>query len=183
MGSQFKEIGKVDLSRNLRLGSGRKSRSDAVNLDIVAATNPDIVHDLNVLPWPLPDNWFDEVEAYDVIEHLNDIVATMNEIHRICRHGAVLKVTVPHFSCANAFTDPTHRHYFSRFSFDYFTGAHEFSFYTERRFECRRANIVFKPTLINKVIHRLAARWPSEYERRWAWIYPAWFLYFELVAR
>jgi SAM-dependent methyltransferase len=166
--------------RKLCIGSGNKKREDAVNVDIVSSTKPDICHNLNETPWPLPDSWFDECHAYDVIEHLNDIVATMEEIHRVCRHGAIVRITVPHFSCANAFTDPTHRHYFSRFTLNYFTGEHEFSFYSNSRFKRRANQIVFASTFVNKIIHRLANRFPAEYERRWAWIFPAWFLYFEL---
>jgi hypothetical protein len=29
-------------------------------------------------------------------------------------------------------------------------------------------------------VWRLANRYPAAYERRWAWIFPAWYLYFEL---
>jgi SAM-dependent methyltransferase len=131
-------------------------------------------------PWPFPDDRFEVVHAYDVVEHLDDIVAAMEEIHRVCKHGAVVRIMVPHFSCANAFTDPTHRHYFSVASFNYFTGDNEFDFYTDRRFRKRKAEIIFAPTLINKVVWRLAKRFPAEYERRWAWMFPAWFLAFEL---
>jgi SAM-dependent methyltransferase len=166
--------------RKLVLGSGHKKQADAVNVDLVASTGPDIVHDLNQTPWPLPDDQFDECHAYDVIEHLDNIVTTMEEMHRVCRNGAIVRITVPHFSCANAFTDPTHRHYFSCFSLNYFTGEHQFSFYSDRRFKRRANQIIFAQTWMNKVIRRLAERYPAEYERRWAWIFPAWFLYFEL---
>jgi SAM-dependent methyltransferase len=172
--------GRIIGSQVLNLGCGRKHASGAINLDITSETSPDVVHDLNKTPWPFPDNNFREVLAFDVIEHLGDIVKTMEEIHRICQPQAVVKITVPHFSCANAFTDPTHRHYFGFFSFDYFTGEHEFSFYSKVRFRTQNRIMVFKPTLINKVIWRLARRFPFQYEQRWAWIFPAWFLYFEL---
>ena len=33
---------------------------------------------------------------------------TMEEMHPVCRNGAIVKITVPHFSCANAFRNPTH---------------------------------------------------------------------------
>lgn len=164
----------------LQLGAGRKYHPQAVNVDLVASTRPDLVHDLDVFPWPLPDGRFREVWAYDVIEHLTDIVKVMEEIHRVCVPGAVVKITVPHFSSANAFTDPTHRHYFSVASFNYFTGDNEFDFYTDRRFRKRAASIIFHPTLLNKFVHRLANRWPAGYERAWAWTFPAWHLYFEL---
>jgi SAM-dependent methyltransferase len=164
----------------LNLGCGRKHRRDAINVDVVASEGADVVHDLNRLPWPFPDGRFSEVHAYDVIEHLDDVVKTMEEIHRVCRHGAVVHITVPHFSSANAYTDPTHRHYFASRSFHYVTGEHDFSFYTQARFVRRASEIVFQPTLMNKAVRRLARRYPEGYEHRWAWIFPAWFLYFEL---
>lgn len=165
----------------LHLGSGEKYDPLAVNVDLVAATRPDIVHDLDVRPWPLPDNRFSEVRAYDVIEHLDDVVATMEEIHRVCGNGAVVKITVPHFSCCNAFTDITHRHYFSSRSFDYFTGDNEFGFYSECRFRKARADIIFSRSQLNRLVRRVARRYAAAYESRWAWMFPAWFLYFELI--
>jgi hypothetical protein len=164
----------------LQLGSGKKYNELAVNVDLVARTKPDLVHNLDLMPWPLPDDRFREVWAYDVIEHLDNVVRVMEEIHRVSTDGAVVKITVPHFSCANALTDITHRHFFSAASFKYFTGENEFDFYTDRRFRKRGARIVFAPTFLNKFVHRLANRYPEAYERRWAWIFPAWFLYFEL---
>jgi SAM-dependent methyltransferase len=171
----------LDRRSVLHLGSGNKYDPAAVNVDIVAATKPDVVHDLDVRPWPLPDDHFREVRAYDVIEHLDDVVAAMEEVHRVCRDGAVVKITVPHYSCCNAFTDITHRHYFSVRSFDYFTGDNELGFYTDRQFRKAWAEIVFFKSLVNKVVWRLARRFPAEYERRWAWMFPAWFLSFELI--
>lgn len=164
----------------LNLGCGRKLRPDAVNLDITARTNPDVVHDLNVRPWPFPSDRFDLVVAQDVVEHLDDVVGTMEEVHRVCRPGAVVELVVPHFSSSNAFTDPTHRRLFSRFTFDYFTEGHDLAFYTEARFDVLAVNLVFQPTLLNKIVWRLANRFPRAYEQRWAWIFPAWFVYAKL---
>ncbi len=164
----------------LNLGCGNKRITGAVNVDISPAVAPDVVHDLNRRPWPFDSDTFSEVRAYDVIEHFDDVIATMEEIHRICSDGAVVKITVPHFSCANAFTDPTHRHYFGHSSFHYVTGEHEFSFYTDKIYRRRASSIVFADALLNKVVRRLANRFPEAYEQRWAWMFPAWFLYFEL---
>lgn len=154
----------------------------AVNLDISSDTGADVVHDLARMPWPLPSEAFSEVFALDVIEHLSDVVGAMEEIHRICRPGARVHITVPHFSSANAYTDPTHRHQFSCFSFDYFTADHALSFYSRARFARRRSQIVFYPSMLNKLVHRLANRRPQAYEQRWAWMFPAWFLSVELEA-
>jgi SAM-dependent methyltransferase len=164
----------------LNLGCGRRHLPDAVNLDITSKTGPDVVHDLNCLPWPFPDDHFREVLAYDVIEHLDDFIGAMEEIHRVCRAGAVVRITVPHFSCANAFVDPTHRRAFSYFSMGYVTGENEIEFYTHARFKRLSGRIFFYPSLVNKVVWRLANRYPEAYERRWVWMFPAWYLYFEL---
>ena len=164
----------------LNLGCGNKHVADAVNLDVTSDTHPDVVHNLNSYPWPFPDGQFREVLAYDVIEHLDDVIRAMEEVHRVCKPGALVRITVPHFSSANAFTDPTHRHYFGWHSFHYVTGEHQFSFYTRSRYRRRNISIVFAKTLVNKIVWRLANKYPAEYERRWAWMFPAWFLSFEL---
>ena len=169
-----------DAAEVLNLGCGRKHRAGAVNLDRTPASNPDVVHDLDVRPWPFADSRFDKVYAFDVIEHLADVVAAMEELHRVCRDGASIEITVPHFSSGNAFTDPTHRHFFSRFSFDYFDASHEFGFYSKARFRVVRSNLIFTPTLLNRVVSRLANCYPHKYEARWAWMFPAWFVSVEL---
>lgn len=168
------------LGRVLNLGCGRRRVEGAVNVDVTEETRPDVLHDLDVRPWPFPDDYFEEVVAYDVVEHLAETIKTLEEIHRVCRHGARVKITVPHFACSNAFTDPTHRHYFGRFSFGYVTEGHELSFYSRARFVERSCRIIFHPTLLNKLVWRLANRYPAEYERRWAWLFPAWFMSVEL---
>jgi SAM-dependent methyltransferase len=164
----------------LNLGCGRKHRPEAVNLDCTPRSNPDVVHDLDARPWPFPDNQFEKVYAFDVVEHLTDVVAAMEEMHRICRHDASVEITVPHFSCANAFTDPTHRHFFSRSSFHYFDSSHDFGFYSDARFQVVRSQLIFTPTLLNRIVARLANRYPQQYEMRWAWMFPAWFISVEL---
>ncbi|HEX7174423.1 MAG TPA: methyltransferase domain-containing protein [Pyrinomonadaceae bacterium] len=167
-------------SRVLNLGCGRKHVEGALNVDVTEATAPDVVHDLNRRPWPFPDDHFEEVLAHDVVEHLDDVLATFEEIHRVCRDGATVRLSVPHFSSGNAYTDPTHRHFFGYFTLDCFTEADERSFYTRARYRLRHRQIIFWPTLLNKIVWRLANRYPMWYELRWAWIFPALFLSMEL---
>jgi SAM-dependent methyltransferase len=164
----------------LNLGCGRKYLADAVNVDVTADSKPDVVHDLNRTPWPFPDGRFTEVVANDVIEHLDDVMTIFEEIHRVCANGAVVRIAVPHFSSGNAYSDPTHRNFFSYFTFDCFTDQDERSFYTRARFRQRHRQIIFWPTLLNKIAWRLANRYPMWYELRWAWIFPALFISFEL---
>jgi SAM-dependent methyltransferase len=170
----------LDERLKLNLGSGKRYDAEAVNLDITSDTRPDVVHNLEQIPWPFPDNRFTRVEAFDVIEHLSDPLAAMGEIHRITKPGGRVQIALPHFSSSNAFTDLTHRSYFGYFSFDYVTGEHHHDYYTRARFVMKRRRIWFQPGLVNRVVQRLAERYPERYERRWAWMFPAWFLDFEL---
>lgn len=171
---------KLPVPARLNIGCGRKPMANAVNLDISDRVGADVVHDVNCSPWPFEAGTFSEIHAYDVLEHVDDVPAVLNEIHRVARAGAVIHVTVPHFSSANAFTDVTHRHWFGWRSFDPFSTDHALAHYATARFTMRQRRITFCRGLANVVVRRLASRWPEAYERRWAWMFPAWFLYFEL---
>lgn len=164
----------------LNLGCGAKKLASAINVDSVAEVDPDLVIDLDQRPWPLPDDHFREVHAYDVLEHLTNVIGTLEELHRICRAGAIIHITVPHFSSANAFTDPTHKHYFGHQSFHYVTGEHVHGHYSAARFRRIHTKIMFHPSMTNKIVHRLANARPAAYEERWAWMFPAWYIHAEL---
>ena len=165
-----------NLPRVLNLGCGKKPRPGALNVDISAETSPDLVLDLETRPWPLPRNWFLEVHAMDVVEHLTDVVGFFEELHAVCAPDARIYITVPHFSNRNAFTDPTHRHYFGLRSFDYFTDGHELSHYSRARFIKDSVTVQFEKTPFNKAVWRAARRFPDLWESRWAWIFPAFFM-------
>jgi predicted SAM-dependent methyltransferase len=165
----------------LDLGSGKnKAHPDAITLDIVAATNPDFVHNLDHFPYPFADSSFDAIYCSDVIEHLQNIVKVMEEIHRIGKDKAIVTITTPHFSCSNSFTDPTHIHHLGYFSFDYFTGENQQDFYTSVRFKKMNTALVFYPKYKNWLISKFAKSHPRFYEEHLCWLFPAWFLIFEL---
>ena len=50
-----------------------------------------------------------------------------------------------------------------------------------RRFRYRARQLIFTRGVLNRVVARLAKRWPARYEQRWAWLFPAWFIYVELA--
>ncbi|MCL4543829.1 MAG: class I SAM-dependent methyltransferase [Chloroflexi bacterium] len=167
-------------SRKLNLGSGMKPVAGAINIDRVGTVPADIQHDLNAIPWPLPDSHFDEVYCTDVLEHLANLVAVMEEIHRVARPGCKVSIVTPHYSCANSFTDPTHLHHLGYFSFDYFTGDTKWDYYTSRQYRYLKRQLIFYPTMKNRLLRRLANRQPAFYERHLAWLLPAWFVWLEL---
>lgn len=170
------------LPRELNLGCGRRRREGSLNVDRAARVEPDLVWDLDQLPYPLPDSHFSRIYASDVVEHLASIPEFMREVHRLMAPGGLLEVTTPHFSCANSYTDPTHRHHLGYFSFDYFTAGTDLDYYADARFEIVERQIVFRQSLLNRLVSTLANGYPDIYEQRFAWMFPAWFLIFRLTA-
>lgn len=59
---------------------------------------------------PFKDNSVDDVYAYHVLEHAQDLVATMEEIWRVCKEGSLVFIRVPHASSSYVtWVDPSHR--------------------------------------------------------------------------
>lgn len=82
-----------------------------VNIDIVPPA--DRLVDLSVFPWPFQTDSCDEIRAHDILEHLPDKIAAMNEIHRILRDGGRLDLFVPTTDGRGAFQDPQHKSFWT----------------------------------------------------------------------
>ena len=92
----------------------RKEWTGLVTLDFNADHKPDVVHDLSVMPYPFVDNAFDEVHAYEVMEHLGKqgdwqfFFAQWSELWRILKPGGIFFGTSPHWSSPWCWMDPGH---------------------------------------------------------------------------
>ncbi len=128
----------------LNLGCGNKKIEGFIGVDKVKSTKADIIHDLNRFPYPFKDNSADEILMDNVLEHLEDTIKVMEELYRICKNKAKIKIYVPYAKSDGAFTDPTHKRFFTDQSFKYFEPIHHLNFYTKARFK------VIKNTLIAK---------------------------------
>lgn len=112
----------------LNLGCGSVKYDGFINVDILENDNVDIVHDLNNIPWPFEDNSVEEILAEDVLEHLIDTPAVINEMWRILDEDCYVTIQVPDAirNPMSAFTDPTHIRYFTEKTFDYWDEETEF---------------------------------------------------------
>lgn len=104
----------------LNVGCGRDLRDGYVNSDVHPLPGVDVVAELGRHPLPFPDCTFTLVAARDVLEHVDDVVAAMAELHRVLRPGGRLVVSTVHFTSRNVWLDPTHRRAFSVRTFDVF---------------------------------------------------------------
>lgn len=92
----------------LDLGCGSHKHPGAFGVDI-RGDQFDLRHDLDKTPWPLPNDHFVLVFAVQVLEHLADAVKVMEEIWRVCTHGALVVVSVPNGFCDGFVQDPDHK--------------------------------------------------------------------------
>jgi len=106
--------------RALDVGCGSRKLLGADGIDVVSSSDADVVHDLSSFPWPYKDNTYDIILMNHSLEHMEDVLKTMAEVHRIAKSGAHIVIQVPHFRCLDAYVDPTHRHFFTSRSLDYF---------------------------------------------------------------
>lgn len=126
----------------LNLGCGLKKIEGFTGVDKIKTEATDVRHDLNVFPYPFSDNSVSEVVMDNVLEHLEDVIKVMDELYRISQPGAILRISVPYFKSNSAFTDPTHRHFFTETSFKYFTEENPLNYYSQARFSALKTKLI-----------------------------------------
>lgn len=104
----------------LNLGCGNDIKEGYLNVDIEAGKGIDLVWNLDKYPYPFEDNTFDEVLAEMVLEHLDDRIKPMQELIRICKNGAIIKIAVPYYASKGALTHIDHKQFFSEGTFNFF---------------------------------------------------------------
>ena len=93
----------------LNLGAGTDIKKGYINHDQHNLEGIDVIFDLNDMVYPYTKEYFHEIRCVAVLEHTQDICKTIKELHRILRFGGKLVIEeFPHFTCSNAFADPTH---------------------------------------------------------------------------
>ncbi len=89
------------------MGCGKRKQKGAIDVDISEDADADVIHALNVFPYPFVDNEFEYIYADDFIEHLKNVIKVVEELRRISKNGATIKIIVPFFRSHYALIDPT----------------------------------------------------------------------------
>lgn len=96
----------------LNLGCGFKKINDHWNIDIEPKCNPDEIVDLNKTPWPYEDDFFEQITASNILEHLGrtpeEFTNILKEMYRISKNGATWYIEIPHHRCDLYWDDYTH---------------------------------------------------------------------------
>jgi predicted SAM-dependent methyltransferase len=96
----------------LNMGCGFNKLDGYWNVDVEKKCNPDEVINLEETPWPYDDNFFEQIYAYNILEHLGNtpqiFTNVMKEMYRVSQHGAIWNIQVPHHRCDLYWDDYTH---------------------------------------------------------------------------
>ena len=148
-----------------------------MTVDINPRVEPDVVHDLENVPWPFDQNQFLEVICHHVFEHLFKFTDVLNELHRICKPNGKIWIQVPHFSSRLAHS-PGHIYSFNIDSFEPYLADSNFNkgfnwIGTDCRFRLIKRKITFYKAYRQFFLHKLFNRFPTAYERFWTYLFPA----------
>jgi SAM-dependent methyltransferase len=103
-----------DRKKLVRFAGSEGDWKELVTLDMDPSVKPDVVHDLNELPYPFEDGQFDEIHAYEVLEHCGRqgdfryFFAQFEEFWRILKPDGYFVGTVPMWDSMWAWGDPGH---------------------------------------------------------------------------
>ncbi len=106
--------------KKLNVGCGKEILKKWINLDFIKAEGVDIVHNLDITPYPFEDNTFDHIRASQIIEHLNDPENFLRELWRISKPGAKINIGTVHFSAPTVWGDITHKRPYQSDTLNYF---------------------------------------------------------------
>jgi len=130
-------------SKKINLGSGKDIKKDYLNIDSVKLNGVDLVLNLNKYPWPLKSDYFEEIYADNILEHLDSIIKPMEEIWRVSTNKARIIIKVPSFPGVNSAADPTHKQFFTYTSLDYFRKEDNLNYYSKARFKIINKKLIF----------------------------------------
>lgn len=155
----------------LDIGCGPITKKQgSIGMDIRPAPHVDVVHNINIFPYPFNDNEFDYIEMSHIIEHVDRPLYVMNEVHRIAKHGATIRIITPHYTSQLSYGDLEHYHHFGWISFALLANT--------GLFKIDKYKLWF--TDLYKVfgISLLANLFPRRWEKYLAFIFPALYVEF-----
>lgn len=105
----------------LDIACGQNKQEGFRGVDISKDSDADDFHDLTKFPWPYEDSSVEEAFTSHYVEHTPDLIAFMNEVHRILKPDAQIRIVHPHLRSDRAFQDPTHTRFIPEATWHYFT--------------------------------------------------------------
>jgi len=108
----------------LDIACGSNKQPGFVGMDIRRLDGVDIVHDLEDIPWPLPDESCILIMASHIMEHICParfgMIKVMDECWRVLKPQGQLAISMPHGRSAGYLQDPSHCNQRNETTWSYF---------------------------------------------------------------
>ena len=106
----------------LDIGCGENKQKNFVGMDKRDVPGVDIVHDIEVFPYPLDNESCLTIVGSHIIEHIKPwlTIDLFNELWRILKVGGQLALSTPYAGSSGYWQDPTHCNGFTEITFQYF---------------------------------------------------------------
>ena len=106
----------------LDMGCGFNKQPGYVGMDKRRVDGVDIVHDLEDVPYPLPDECCVTILASHIMEHLDPrkFINIMDELWRVMKPHGQLLISTPYAGTPGFWQDPTHIHAYNEATWTYF---------------------------------------------------------------
>ncbi len=110
------------MTTRLNIGAGVSYLPGFTNIDV--SSRADLQLDLNSDRLPFDNDSVELIFTYHCLEHLDDYLFALGEIHRVLQHQGHLLVGVPYVTLTEFnLVNPYHRQNFNEYSFDFFDPA------------------------------------------------------------
>lgn len=118
--------GKEGTKVKIDIGCGENKQPGYFGIDKKPFPCVDLVCDVND-GIGLSDNSVDYVMASNFIQYVDDLLGTMREIYRICRHKAVVCLLAPYAHSFHNIANPYYRHLFNEHTHHFFSQSQDSS--------------------------------------------------------
>lgn len=123
------EVLKLDVG----CGDNKEQEAGWIGMDIEPFEVVDVVHDIEIQPWPFPDETFTLLSSSHVLEHIDarkkGLIRIMDEAWRVLKFGGQFRISFPHAGSLGFWSDPTHINGMTPRTFSYFDPMHPANLY------------------------------------------------------
>ena len=173
----------------LDIGCGKEKVPGAIGVDFNTSFSADVIHDLNLFPYPFKDEEFDKIHISNTLFLLENPIKVMEEIFRICKPNGLVVVIQPYFRSSWSYVDPMVKNFATVYSFTFYDPDNPICLrynYSSARFATEKiifddhlhgkifqgGNSRFSPGIIRKFITMLANKYPRMYEASLSHFFP-----------
>ena len=94
------------------MGCGLNKVNGYINIDKFQEAGPELLMDLELTPWEIESDCATEVVFHHSLEHMGAdykvFFSMIQELYRICKHEAIIRINAPHPRHDQFINDPTH---------------------------------------------------------------------------